>query len=661
MDNCNREQIKITHNGKTIIGMSCQTTPVIAFYDFYQKMDHDIVVAKVNGKLHSLKRPITKDCALEFFRFDEPEGQQAIWNSTLLIASMACQKIFGCVPAAYGITDNGFYFDIDHSESITEKKMKEIQEKMLEIVKSRKPFEICHVSEDYLLNYFKDNTYRLHQINKLNDKSELFIYQCDDMTDFIEGSANLSINGSNLNEIPQEIVLKHTGQIKAVELYQVSSSFWLGNSNNKVLTRIHGISFLNQKNMDSWKKMKEDAMKRDHRLIGKQQKLFMFHDYSPGSCFFLPHGTIIYNNLVDFIKKQYRERGFSEVITPNLYNIELWKKSGHWEHYQENMFPINNNDKETFALKPMNCPGHCLIFSGTSRHYKELPLRFADFGVLHRNELKGALTGLTRVRKFCQDDAHIFCTENQIGEEIDGCIDFLKNVYQIFGFEFELALSTRPKKYTGSLDLWNRAETQLAIALERSGYKWKFKLEDGAFYGPKIDIMIKDAMQRSHQCATIQLDFNLPEKFNLIYLSPEGLEKRPVMIHRAILGSVERMIAVLTEHYAGDWPFWLSPRQICIVPVSSVFNEYANEIYKQYHQAGFHIEIDNSDDVLIKKIARAQSEKFNFIFIIGEKEKETNGVNIRNRKRQILGIHSHSDVLERLTYLKETYSTDDKI
>lgn len=385
----------------------------------------------------------------------------------------------------------------------------------------------------------------------------------------------------------------------------------------------------------------------DHRAIGLKQKLFFFNETSPGSCFFLPHGTIIYNKLMDFLRNEYQKRGFLEVITPNMYHKKLWERSGHWQHYEKNMFKLNIDDN-IYALKPMNCCAHCLMFEHETRSYRELPLRLADFGVLHRNEASGALTGLTRVRRFQQDDAHIFCTEEQVESEIDGCLDFLKYVYGIFGFEFSLVLSTCPDDYIGGLDTWNRAEAQLQKSLDKSGFQWELNPGDGAFYGPKIDITIKDALGRNQQCATIQLDFNLPERFDLSYQKSDMSTSRPVMIHRAILGSVERMIAILAESYAGRWPFWLSPRQICVVPVDPKFNNYANAVCQKYRSHGYLAEVDISTDKLKRKIRNAQLEMFNFVFVVGEKEETANTVNIRTRNGEVLGAFSHVDTLEML-------------
>jgi threonyl-tRNA synthetase len=382
--------------------------------------------------------------------------------------------------------------------------------------------------------------------------------------------------------------------------------------------------------------MMTEREKRDHRNIGKEQELFFFHPLSPGSCFFLPRGTKIYNKLNEFIRSEYRRRGFTEVITPNIYNKELWETSGHWENYQENMFTFKC-DEQIFALKPMNCPGHCLAYKSLHRSYRELPLRFAEFGVLHRNELHGALTGLTRVRRFQQDDCHIFCRHDQINTEISNALEFLKSVYGVFGFEFNLELSTRPKdKYLGTLEMWDNAEKSLETALKNfCGDKWKLNPGDGAFYGPKIDIHVLDVMKRSHQCATIQLDFNLPERFELEYdAESEGKRIRPVIIHRAIYGSFERFIGILIEHTGGKWPFWLSPRQVMICTINPSQEGYAEKVKRELFEQGFDPEVDATDGTISKKVRKYQLAQYNYILVIGAEEEASGTVNVRLRDQK---------------------------
>lgn len=420
---------------------------------------------------------------------------------------------------------------------------------------------------------------------------------------------------------------------------------------------MYGISFPDPKQLKEWEKIQEEAAKRDHRKIGREQDLFFFHELSPGSCFFQPRGAHIYNTLMDFIKNQYRKRGFQEVLSPNIYNVKLWETSGHWQYYAENMFSFEA-EKETFALKPMNCPGHCLLFDHGVRSHKELPLRYADFGVLHRNELSGALTGLTRVRRFQQDDAHIFCTTEQIEDEIKGCLDFLFFVYEKFGYDVKLKLSTRPEKYLGNLEVWNNAEKALTDALNAFGKDWTLNPGDGAFYGPKIDITVTDALRREHQCGTIQLDFQLPERFNLGYVTETGEKKRPVIVHRAILGSLERQIAVLTENYGGKWPFWLSPRQAMVIPVSNKEDQkaYAEEVRKQLYEIGFMAEVDLDDsDTLNKKIRNAQLAQFNFILVVGASEMAAKTVNVRTRDNKVHGEVSIADLIVKLQRYRDEF------
>jgi threonyl-tRNA synthetase len=406
----------------------------------------------------------------------------------------------------------------------------------------------------------------------------------------------------------------------------------------------------------------------NHRDIGRDLKLFMFHEYSPGSCFFLPHGAKVYNNLMQFLRYCYDKLGYQEVITPNIYYKKLFKTSGHWEKYQENMFVIkhhphhnqenleneqnneiiNEYDEQNdniFILKCMNCPGHCLMIKQMMQSYNDLPIRLADFGALHRNELSGALTGLTRVRRFQQDDAHIFCTMEQVETEIQNFLNFMQKVYNHFGLEISVGLSTRPEKYIGELDNWNKAEEILKQQIQKFP-GWYINEGDGAFYGPKIDIKIKDSLKREHQCGTIQLDFNLPERFDLKYAMPDQTFRRPVMIHRAIYGSFERFIAILLEHTGGLLPFWLSPRQICIIPVSGKFISYAEEV-KQYF-SGFSVEVDSSDEKINKKIRNAEVMKFNYIFVVGEKEIEARTVNIRT-KDGIIGVKSLEETMQIFT------------
>jgi len=461
----------------------------------------------------------------------------------------------------------------------------------------------------------------------------------------------------------------HTGRIKAMEVTKNSSSYWQADATKASLQRVYGIAFPDAKALKAYKYKIEEAKKRDHRVVGVQQELFFFDAISPGSCFFLPRGAAIYNKLISLMRSEYRKRGFQEVVSPNMYNKSLWETSGHWQNYAENMFSFEV-EHQTFGLKPMNCPGHCVMFGHKMRSYRELPLRMADFGVLHRNELSGALTGLTRVRRFQQDDAHIFCRTDQIASELEGCLDFLNFVYNhVFGFKYELNLSTRPEKFLGKIEVWDDAEAKLTGALNHlkaaTGQEWHLNPGDGAFYGPKIDIKVEDALGRKHQCATIQLDFQLPIRFNLQFQTnqEEGKEafESPVIIHRAILGSVERMIAILMEHTGGKWPFWLSPRQVKIVPVAKDYNEYANKVGTCINEAGFSVEVDDSDRKLDKKIREAQLEQFNYILVVGKEEAEQGTVNVRTRDNKRHGTKSIEQLLQEFRQLELNFTKDSAI
>uniref|UniRef100_A0A8C7Z183 threonine--tRNA ligase n=1 Tax=Oryzias sinensis TaxID=183150 RepID=A0A8C7Z183_9TELE len=447
-------------------------------------------------------------------------------------------------------------------------------------------------------------------------------------------------------------LLPHTGFLKVFKMLQTGPSD---------LRRLLGVAFPGEKEREEWEREQEEARRRDHRRIGTDQELFFFHDVSPGSCFFLPKGAHIYNTLTDFIKSEYRRRGFSEVVTPTLYSTALWERSGHWEHYSENMFTVTLEDSQTFALKPMNCPAHCLMFEQRVRSWRELPLRWADFGALHRNELSGALGGLTRVRRFCQDDAHIFCTTEQLEEEILSCLDFVRSVYQVFGFSFHCLLSTRPTPCLGEPEQWDNAEQQLQSSLQHFGEHWELNPGDGAFYGPKVDILIKDAIGRQHQCATIQLDFQLPSRFDLQYVGQDGQLHRPVMIHRAVLGSLERMMAILAENFGGKWPLWLSPAQIMVLPVGGNSEPYARQVVQQFNEAGFMVDLNADQGTTFnKKIRSAQLAQYNYIFVVGDKENESGTVNVRSRGGKQLGRRPVVEVLTSLSHLRDSRSNLDE-
>ncbi|XP_068617082.1 threonine--tRNA ligase 1, cytoplasmic [Brachionichthys hirsutus] len=639
----NSQAIKVTlPDGKVVEAESWKTTPYKVACGISQGLADNTVIAKVNNSVWDLDRPLEGDCKLQFLKFDDEEAQAVYWHSSAHILGEAMERVYGgCL--CYGPPiENGFYYDmfLENNEGVSSNDFPCLENLCKKIMKEKQPFERLEIKKETLLEMFKYNQFKCRILNEKVTTPTTTVYRCGPLIDLCRGPH-----------------VRHTGKIKALKIHKNSSTYWEGKADMETLQRIYGISFPDSKMLKEWEKFQEEAKNRDHRKLGREQELFFFHDLSPGSCFFLPKGAFIYNSLIEFIRSEYRKRGFQEVVTPNIYNSKLWQTSGHWQHYSENMFSFEV-EKETFALKPMNCPGHCLMFDHRPRSWRELPLRMADFGVLHRNELSGALTGLVRVRRFQQDDAHIFCSMDQIEEEIKGCLDFLRAVYDVFGFTFKLNLSTRPEKFLGEPDVWDQAEKQLENSLNEFGEKWILNPGDGAFYGPKIDIQIKDAIGRYHQCATIQLDFQLPIRFNLTFVSHDGDDKkRPVIIHRAILGSVERMIAILTENYGGKWPLWISPRQVMVVPVGPTCEDYAQKVMQEFHDGGFMTDVDlDPGCTLNKKIRNAQLAQYNFILVVGEKEKTSNTVNVRTRDNKVHGERTVEECVQRLQVLKSSRS-----
>ncbi|XP_067831986.1 threonine--tRNA ligase 1, cytoplasmic-like [Heptranchias perlo] len=626
-------------DGKCVEGESWKTSPYQIIRAISRGLADSAVVARVNGALWDLDRPLEGDSIVEVLKFDSEAANAVYWHSSAHLLGAAMERFYAGLLCRGPNTENGFFYDMYmEGRPVPNSDFPELENICRSMVKEEHPFERVEVHREELLELFKYNKFKLRFIENKVTTPMATIYRCGSLVDLCRGPH-----------------IRHIGQIKAFRIVKGAAVYWAGNSDMEPLHRIHGISFPDNKALNEWDRLQEEAKNRDHRKIGKEQELFFFHELSPGSCFFLPKGAYIYNTLTDFLKSEYRKRGFMEVVTPNVFNNKLWEVSGHWEHYSDNMFSFEL-EGEAFALKPMNCPGHCLMYDHRPRSWRELPLRLADFGVLHRNEFSGALSGLVRARRFQQDDAHIFCTLEQIEDEIKGCLDFLQAVYQVFGFSFRLYLSTRPEKFLGDVEIWDQAEKQLENSLKEFGKPWELNPGDGAFYGPKIDIQIKDAIGRNHQCATIQLDFQLPIRFDLSYVGKDGSNTaRPVMIHRAILGSVERMVAILAENCAGKWPFWLSPSQLMVIPLGNSTEDYARWVHRQLLEAGFMADIClDSGSTLNRKIRNAQLAQYNFILVIGEKEKSTGSVSVRTRDNKQHGMRALSDTVRRLKELKES-------
>lgn len=628
------ESITITHESGTYT-VPMHTTPL----DFFKQnnLPHPLLVY-ANSTLSDLTQTLSCDTSLVNVDFASQTGKSTFWHSSAHILGCAIKRIFPHASLASGPpTANGFYYDVDIGRPLTPSDLVDIEAEAAKVIKENLRFVRSEMTSDALFEMYEGNPFKKFYVKKAADG---VVYTIGEFVDFCRGP---HINRTGLVKVLK--LVKHgSSHFKATtHLEDVAEENNLNSKmedlnimeialNGTPLQRIYGVSFPSKALYKEYQTRMEMAKTRDHRRVGSEHQLFFFSDLSPGSGFFTPDGTFIYNSLIAFIQEEYKRRGFKEVITPNIYSTKLWEQSGHLSNYKENMF-ILGVDEEEFALKPMNCPGHCLIFKHTTRSYRDLPLRFADFGALHRNELSGALTGLTRVRRFQQDDAHIFCALDQVEEEITACIAFLENVYKTFNFKYELALSTRPDKFIGDIETWNEAEEKLRKALQ--GHKYTINPKDGAFYGPKIDITLEDVYGRKTQCATIQLDFQLPERFDLTYWDSDGNAKRPVIIHRAILGSVERFIAILLENFGTKLPFWLSPWQIAVINTKGN-HEYAQLITKRLWK--FNVCHFKDSLTLQKQIRMAEMKGFRLIVVVGDLEKENKSVNVRGKGDVEFGV-----------------------
>lgn len=618
-------------DGREVKAQSTSTPEDVCNEHISKALCQKALVAEVNGELRDMKRPLAADCSLKLFTFNDPEGKKVFWHSSAHILGEAMElKYQGNLCIGPPLADGGFYYDIalKEGEVISDKDFASLKQLVQGVVKEKQTFDRLELSKEEALHLFRYNKYKTEIIqSKVPDGENCTAYRCGPLIDLCRGP-----------HVP------HTGRVKFFEVHKNSSAYWLGKAENDSLQRVYGIAFPEKKEMAEWKKRVEEAEKRNHRRIGQAQELFFMDPVTPGCVFMLPHGTRVYNRLQDFIRAEYRKRGFDEVVSPNIFNVNLWKTSGHWDHYKDNMFSFQCEGVD-FALKPMNCPGHCIMFRHRARSYRELPVRYADFGVLHRNELSGALTGLTRVRRFQQDDAHIFCMPDQVEAEMTAAMQFMEFVYGTFGFKFDLELSTKPEKAIGDDAVWAQAEAQLERVLVASGHPWKLNPGDGAFYGPKIDIHITDALGRSHQCATIQLDFNLPERFELEFQAADAGMCRPVMIHRAIYGSLERFMAILIEHTAGKWPFWLSPRQIMVVPIHESLNDYCTALSKRLEDSGFYAEADVSAGKSRDKKIAFHAPVYTYVLVVGASEASDDSVNVR-QGNTVIGKVSTNKLIE---------------
>ncbi|MBN2454736.1 threonine--tRNA ligase [Candidatus Woesearchaeota archaeon] len=597
------------------------------------RLAKDALAVKVDGELKDLNSELAKDCSLKILTFSDEEGKKVFWHTAAHVMAHAITRLFPKAKLTIGPTwENGFYYDIA-AEPFKPEDLEKIEKEMKKIVAENLPITRKVVKREEAKNLFKGNKYKLEILEEEAKGKEISLYTQGSFTDLCQGPH-----------------LPSTGYVKAFKLTKVSGVYWRGDAKNDQLQRIYGVAFPAEKPLKEYLTMIEEAEKRDHRLLGKKLDLFSFHDEASGMPFFHPKGMIIVNELMNFWRAEHIKAGYDEVRTPIILSKSLWEQSGHWDHYKDNMY-FTKIDGKDYAVKPMNCPGGMLIYREKVHSYREFPLRVAEVGIVHRHELSGVLSGLFRVRSFTQDDAHIFMTPDQIDSEVSRLIDFIDYFYKNFGFEYHVELSTKPDKAMGDPKLWKQAEDALNRVLKEKGINYKLNPGDGAFYGPKIDFHIKDCIGRTWQCATIQLDFQMPEKFDLTYEGADGKKHRPAILHRVVYGAIERFFGILVEHYAGKFPLWLSPVQVRILTVADRFNDYGRQVEKEYSAKGIRVEVDERTESVSYKVRQAELDKINYIIVVGEKEIKSKGVTVRTRDNKILGEMKKEAFLERL--LKE--------
>ena len=592
----------------------------------------EAVAVRVNGQVRSLPEAVPDGAQLEFLTFADPDGQRVLRHTASHVLAQAVKRLFPQAKLAIGpAIDNGFYYDFDVETPFTPEDLQGIEKEMQRIIKKNERlqrFELPREEARRLMEE-KGEPYKVELIDDLPEGETISFYTQGDFTDLCAGPH-----------------LPSTGKVKAFKLTSIAGAYWRGSEKNKMLSRIYGTAFDTKEALAEHLARIEEAKKRDHRKLGRQLDLFDIMDEGPGFPFFFPKGMILRNTLEDYWRKIHREHGYEEIKTPMMLNRALWERSGHWDHYRENMYTTRIDDTD-FAIKPMNCPGGMLVYKRRKWSYRDLPMRCGELGLVHRHEMSGALHGLMRVRCFTQDDAHIFMTEDQIEQEILGVYDLIDEVYSVFGFEYHVELSTRPEDSMGTDEQWETATSALRKALDKKGKPYVVNEGDGAFYGPKIDFHLTDCLGRTWQCGTIQLDFQLPERFDLTYTGADGKEHRPIMIHRVVFGSIERFIGILTEQYAGAFPTWLSPVQVKVLTITDRADDWAREIERELESRGIRTELDLRNEKIGFKIREAQMEKTPYMFVLGDKEVEDRAVAVRGRKGD-LGAMSLADAVARI-------------
>ena len=580
-------------------------------------LGRDAIVAKVNGELTDLRDPIVDGSEVEFFTKEDKEGLFTLRHTASHVMAQAIQHLFPGTKFAIGpAIDDGFYYDLDSDHVFSQEDFAAIEKEMAKISKENIPLVKKVVSRGEALKFFQDKgqDYKVMLINDLPEDAQISLYEQGDFTDLCAGPH-----------------MRSTGKVKVFKIMTVAGAYWRGDSKNKMLQRIYATAFFKKEDLDHYLFIRSEAEKRDHRKLGKQLDLFSFHDEGPGFPFFHPKGMALRNMLMDYERELFKEFGYVEIMTPVILSKQLWIQSGHWDHYKENMY-FTKIDDEDYAIKPMNCPGGILYFKTQQRSYRDLPMRVGEFGLVHRHELRGALHGLFRVRCFTQDDAHIFMTQDQMKEEVIKCMAMYKKMYGVFGLEYHVELSTRPENSMGSDELWEISTNALREAIEKTGVPYQINEGDGAFYGPKLDFHVQDSLGRTWQCGTIQMDMQLPERFDVNYIGEDGEKHRAVMLHRAGYGSLERFIGILIEHFAGAFPTWIAPVQVKVIPVTEKHMDYAKSVAKTLSESNIRVELEEANETLGYKIRKAEMEKVPYMLIVGDKEEKSHTVSIRSRK-----------------------------